>query len=170
MARVRSKDSRPELLVRRLVFAMGYRYRLHAKDLPGCPDLVFRPRQKAIFVHGCFWHRHENCALARMPKSRREFWGPKLEGNKQRDDKRMEHRPDRGGVQPGQLGLLTVGSTTYQPSLRSFHVGLALSIKAIFFARIQPLSCFSLAIALSGPVNRSNHTSRLQLYFDENPS
>jgi len=80
MARVRSKDSRPELLVRRLVFAMGYRYRLHAKDLPGCPDLVFRPRQKAIFVHGCFWHRHENCALARMPKSRIELWGLKIGG------------------------------------------------------------------------------------------
>ena len=90
MARVRSKDSRPELLIRRLVFAMGYRYRLHAKDLPGCPDLVFRSRKKAIFVHGCFWHRHENCALARMPKSRREFWGPKLEGNRQRDAMNVE--------------------------------------------------------------------------------
>lgn len=71
---------------------------------------------------------------------------------------------------PGWPSLSTVGSITYQPSLRSFHVGLVLSIKAIFFARIHPLSCFSRAIALSGPVNRSNQTSRLQLYFDENPS
>jgi DNA mismatch endonuclease (patch repair protein) len=85
MARVRSKNSRPEMLVRKLVFALGYRYRLHAKDLPGHPDLVFRTRRKVIFVHGCFWHRHGNCALARMPKSRRDFWQPKLEGNKQRD-------------------------------------------------------------------------------------
>ncbi len=87
MARVRSKNSRPELFVRKLVFALGYRYRLHARELPGCPDLVFRPRRKVIFVHGCFWHRHNNCALARMPKSRLEFWEPKLKGNKTRDEK-----------------------------------------------------------------------------------
>lgn len=85
MARVRSKNSRPELLVRKLVFALGYRYRLHAKDLPGHPDIVFRKRRKVIFVHGCFWHRHAACALARLPKSRLDFWVPKLEGNKQRD-------------------------------------------------------------------------------------
>jgi DNA mismatch endonuclease (patch repair protein) len=85
MSRVRSRNSRPEMLVRKLVFALGYRYRLHQKNLPGCPDLVFRPRRKVIFVHGCFWHRHARCALARMPKSRLSFWKPKLEGNKQRD-------------------------------------------------------------------------------------
>jgi DNA mismatch endonuclease, patch repair protein len=85
MARVRSKNSRPELFVRKLVFAMGYRYRLHAKDLPGQPDLVFRKLRKVIFVHGCFWHRHTSCALARLPKSRLDFWVPKLEGNKRRD-------------------------------------------------------------------------------------
>ena len=96
MARVRSKDTRPELFVRRLVFAMGYRYRLHAKGLPGCPDLVFSSRQKVIFVHGCFWHRHENCALARMPKSRLGFWRPKLEGNKRRDVKNMKRLAREG--------------------------------------------------------------------------
>ena len=89
MARVRSKNMRPELVVRKLVFALGYRYRLHARDLPGCPDLVFRPRRKVIFVHGCFWHRHADCALARMPKSRLEFWEPKLEGNRRRDEKNV---------------------------------------------------------------------------------
>jgi len=85
MSRVRAKDTRPEMLVRRLVFAEGYRYRLHDRKLPGCPDLVFRGRAKVIFVHGCFWHRHEACALARMPKSRLDFWEPKLEANKERD-------------------------------------------------------------------------------------
>ena len=87
MARVHSKNSRPELCVRKLVFALGYRYRLHAKDLPGHPDIAFRKRRKVVFVHGCFWHRHAACELARMPKSRLEFWRPKLEGNKIRDEK-----------------------------------------------------------------------------------
>jgi len=85
MSRVRSKNTRPEMLVRRLVHAEGYRYRLHDRRLPGCPDLVFKSRRKVIFVHGCFWHRHDKCALARMPKSRLDFWEPKLTANKERD-------------------------------------------------------------------------------------
>jgi DNA mismatch endonuclease (patch repair protein) len=87
MARVRSKNTRPELLVRKLVFALGYRYRLHDRRLPGSPDLVFRPRRKIIFVHGCFWHQHAGCAIARVPKSRQEFWTRKFEGNKLRDQR-----------------------------------------------------------------------------------
>jgi DNA mismatch endonuclease (patch repair protein) len=71
--------------VRHLVHGLGYRYRLHRRDLPGTPDLVFPSRGKVLFVHGCFWHRHKNCALARMPKSRNAFWLPKLEGNAARD-------------------------------------------------------------------------------------
>ncbi|WP_446741961.1 very short patch repair endonuclease [Silvibacterium acidisoli] len=90
MSRVRAKDSKPEMAVRKLVFAAGYRYRLHGRKLPGCPDLVFKGRNKVIFVHGCFWHRHENCALARMPKSRLDFWEPKLQANKERDARNTE--------------------------------------------------------------------------------
>lgn len=89
MALVRSKNTKPEMRVRSLVHSLGYRYRLHGHDLPGKPDLVFRKRRKVIFVHGCFFHRHRNCALARLPKSREEFWLPKLEGNKARDDRNM---------------------------------------------------------------------------------
>jgi DNA mismatch endonuclease (patch repair protein) len=85
MSRVKGRDTKPELLVRRLVYGMGYRYRLHAEALPGKPDLVFRQRKCAIFVHGCFWHRHRGCALCRLPKSRLNFWKPKLEGNRKRD-------------------------------------------------------------------------------------
>ena len=96
MARVRSKNSRPEMVVRRLIHAEGYRYRLHVQDLPGCPDMVFRGRRKVIFVHGCFWHRHESCALARMPKSRIDFWAPKLEANKKRDERNKRHLEDEG--------------------------------------------------------------------------
>jgi DNA mismatch endonuclease (patch repair protein) len=86
MSRVRATNTRPELRVRKLIFALGYRYRLHAKDLPGRPDIVFRKLGKVIFVHGCFWHRHTSCALARLPKSRLDFWLPKLEGNSKRDE------------------------------------------------------------------------------------
>lgn len=86
MALVRSEGTKPEMIVRRLVYSLRYRYRLHDQTLPGRPDLVFRGRRKVIFVHGCFWHRHGGgCPLARMPKSRLEFWRPKLEENARRD-------------------------------------------------------------------------------------
>lgn len=85
MALVQSKNTKPELRVRRLVHAMGYRYRLHRRDLPGIPDLVFPGCGKVIFVHGCFWHRHARCALARLPKSRTDFWIGKLTANAERD-------------------------------------------------------------------------------------
>ncbi|MEN6602306.1 MAG: DNA mismatch endonuclease Vsr [Bryobacteraceae bacterium] len=87
MSRVRSKDTRPEMVVRKLVHSMGYRYRLHVSELPGKPDLAFPSRHRVIFVHGCFWHRHgTRCALTRLPKSRLTFWRPKLEKNHDRDD------------------------------------------------------------------------------------
>lgn len=89
MALVRSEDTKPEREVRRLLHRMGFRYRLHGRDLPGRPDIVFRSRRKVVFVHGCFWHRHEGCSLARLPKSRLDFWLPKLEGNRQRDGKNI---------------------------------------------------------------------------------
>lgn len=85
MALVGAKDTKPELVVRRLVHGMGYRYRLHRRNLPGTPDLVFPGRHKIILVHGCFWHRHTDCALARLPKSRMDFWLPKLTANAERD-------------------------------------------------------------------------------------
>src|ERR1035437_7797403 len=67
MGRIGSKGTKPEMLVRRLIHTLGYRYRLHVKDLPGKPDLVFRSRKKVIFVHGCFWHRHKGCREGRVP-------------------------------------------------------------------------------------------------------
>ncbi len=92
MRRIRSKDMKPELLVRRLVHSLGYRYRLHRKDLPGKHDLVFGPRHKVIFVHGCFWHMHPdpNCADARMPKSNTDYWKSKLERNVERDKQHID--------------------------------------------------------------------------------
>ena len=91
MGLVRSKGTKPEMAVRRLVHSLGYRYRLHDKSLPGRPDLVFKSRRKVIFVHGCFWHRHgEGCTLTRLPKSRLDFWRNKLEGNRRRDLENQE--------------------------------------------------------------------------------
>lgn len=85
MAGIRGKDTKPELRVRRLLFASGYRYRLHRKDLPGTPDIVLPGRRVAIFVHGCFWHWHQACALAKIPSTRPDFWEKKLTGNRARD-------------------------------------------------------------------------------------
>ena len=84
MRRVRGKDTAPEVFVRRLVHAAGFRFRLHRQDLPGKPDLCFPSRHKAIFVHGCFWHGH-TCKIGRLPKSRPEYWQPKIAQNRERD-------------------------------------------------------------------------------------
>lgn len=85
MAGIKGKNSQPEVLVRRLLFASGYRFRLHRRDLPGTPDIVMPGRKVAIFVHGCFWHFHEECKYAKMPATRPEFWRAKLEANVARD-------------------------------------------------------------------------------------
>jgi DNA mismatch endonuclease (patch repair protein) len=85
MSRIRKSNSQPELIVRRIVTQLGIRYRLHRRDLPGCPDLVFSEKRKIIFVHGCFWHQHD-CQLGRkLPRTRIEYWAPKLARNVERD-------------------------------------------------------------------------------------
>lgn len=85
MGRIRGRDTTPELLVRRLAHSLGYRFRLHRRDLPGTPDLVFPGQRKVVFVHGCFWHRHAGCRFAYEPKSNIEFWQRKFASNKERD-------------------------------------------------------------------------------------
>jgi DNA mismatch endonuclease (patch repair protein) len=87
MRHIKSKGMKPELAVRRLAHHLGYRYRLHRKDLPGKPDLVFGPARKAIFVHGCFWHGHDapDCRDGRVPRTNQDYWLPKLTRNKERD-------------------------------------------------------------------------------------
>ncbi len=89
MASVRSKHTAPELLVRRMLHGMGYRYRLHRKDLPGSPDLVFPKRRKVIFVNGCFWHGHD-CKWGRLPKSNSNFWSAKIRANQARDARNID--------------------------------------------------------------------------------
>ncbi len=90
MARVRGTNTKPELAVRKRAHQMGLRYRLHRKDLPGSPDLVFPTRRKVIFVHGCFWHRHQGCAKSSSPKTNIEFWSKKFDQNVARDQRAYE--------------------------------------------------------------------------------
>lgn len=85
MSRIKGKDTGPEKIVRSLLHRLGYRFRLHKTKLPGRPDVVLSKHQTIIFVHGCFWHRHKKCKDATMPKTRREWWRAKLEGNAARD-------------------------------------------------------------------------------------
>lgn len=85
MSRIRSKDTEPEMLIRRMLHALGYRYSLHRRDLPGVPDVVFPGRGRVIFVQGCFWHQHKKCVDGKMPSSRIEYWKPKLLRNVERD-------------------------------------------------------------------------------------
>lgn len=85
MSRIRSKNTTPEMLVRKYLFASGLRYRLHDKKLPGSPDIILPKYHAVIFIHGCFWHCHSGCAKAVLPKSNSVYWIPKLERNKTRD-------------------------------------------------------------------------------------
>lgn len=90
MRRIRKTDTTPERIVRRVVHSLGFRFRLHRRDVPGTPDLLLPRLRKAILVHGCFWHQHAGCRLARLPKSRPEYWLPKFERNRHRDAAALE--------------------------------------------------------------------------------
>jgi len=86
MAGFRSKDTKPEMLVRRALHRLGYRFRLHRRDLPGKPDIVLPKYRTVILVHGCFWHQHEDCRDARMPRTRQDYWAEKFRRNRERDE------------------------------------------------------------------------------------
>jgi DNA mismatch endonuclease (patch repair protein) len=96
MGRIRGKDTKPELAVRRLAHRLGFRFRLHRRDLPGRPDLVFPGPRKVVFVHGCFWHRHPGCRLAYEPKSNLAFWKSKFAANVARDEKALADLKQQG--------------------------------------------------------------------------
>jgi DNA mismatch endonuclease, patch repair protein len=96
MARIRSKDTSPEIALRRLIHRLGYRFRLHRRDLPGRPDIVFPARCKIILVHGCFWHQHPGCPEGRVPGSRPDYWVSKLRRNQVRDAANQSLLEERG--------------------------------------------------------------------------
>lgn len=95
MSRIKSKDTRPELEIRKLLFKQGLRYRLHRKDLPGKPDLVFSKYKAVVFINGCFWHYHD-CKLFKMPETRKDWWEDKLVKNKERDKRNLSQLLDSG--------------------------------------------------------------------------
>ena len=90
MAGIRNKHTKPEIVVRHLLHGSGFRYRLHQSRLPGAPDIVLAKYRTAVFVHGCFWHQHRGCRLAKMPSSNVEFWEKKLHGNRARDQRHVD--------------------------------------------------------------------------------
>jgi DNA mismatch endonuclease (patch repair protein) len=96
MSGIQGKGTKPELIVRHMLFASGYRFRLHRKDLPGSPDIVMPGRRVAIFVHGCFWHAHQGCKYAKTPSTRTEFWTAKLQGNVDRDRRAADKLAEMG--------------------------------------------------------------------------
>jgi len=96
MSGIKGRNSRPEMLVRRALFAMGYRFRLHRRDLPGTPDIAMPGRKIAIFVHGCFWHVHQGCKYSKTPSTRTEFWSAKLRGNVDRDQRAIDALAEMG--------------------------------------------------------------------------
>ena len=96
MSAIKSKNTKPEIAVRKLLHSMGYRFRLHRKDLPGSPDIVLPKYKTVIFVHGCFWHRHKNCMYASTPKTRQEFWEAKFRENINRDKLNQENLSSKG--------------------------------------------------------------------------
>lgn len=96
MGGIKGKNTKPEIVVRKHLFAAGFRFRLHRRDLPGAPDIVMPGRRVAVFVHGCFWHRHAGCRYAKLPSTRPEFWKDKLEGNTARDAKAIDALLEQG--------------------------------------------------------------------------
>jgi DNA mismatch endonuclease (patch repair protein) len=123
MARIRGRDTGPEMVVRRLAHGLGYRYRLHGAKLPGKPDLVFPSRRKVIFVHGCFWHRHPGCRRATTPTSNREFWQSKLQRNVERDAAQVAALEARGWSTLTIWQCETRESTLLEWMIRSFLDG-----------------------------------------------
>ncbi len=126
MGKIRSKDTSPEMVVRKLVHRLGYRYRLHRKDLPGKPDLTFPSKKKIIFVHGCFWHQHQasSCKIARLPKSKTDYWIPKLQRNVERD---IQHR--KALKKMGWDSLVIWECETYKTKRLENRIGKFLSSK-----------------------------------------
>lgn len=129
MARIRRANTLPELIVRRLLHRLGYRFRLQLRGVPGRPDVAFPSRKKAIFVHGCFWHAHEGCPTHRIPKTRTEFWLTKFSRNRERD-KRLLSAATEAGWGCLVLWECELGSTTLLTERLTSFLGSPRQLKA----------------------------------------
>lgn len=116
MSRIRGKNSKPEMIVRRFLHGQGFRYSLHKKGLPGNPDLVLRKYNTVIFVHGCFWHGHKGCKYFKLPGTRKEWWEEKLKSNQQRDIKNKKALTDQG------WNVITIWECELKPKVREEHL------------------------------------------------
>ena len=125
MAQVKGRNTRPEKVVRSILYSMGYRFRLQRKDLPGKPDIVLPKYQAALFVHGCYWHRHDCPNGQRLPKSRLEFWLPKLEGNRERDIQKQALLREQGWNVLIIWECQLRGADTLRENIRAFLEGAA---------------------------------------------
>jgi DNA mismatch endonuclease, patch repair protein len=127
MSRIRGKDTKPEILVRKFLFSKGFRYRLHVKTLAGTPDLVFPKLKTALFVHGCYWHGHSGCRYFVVPKTRTEWWQDKIQKNKQRDFEARRELESNG------WNVLTIFECELKPKIRAKSLAdLALLLKSFF--------------------------------------
>lgn len=120
MSRIKSRNTTPELAVRKVLYRLGYRYRLHSPAIPGKPDIVLKRFRAVIFVHGCFWHRHPGCKFAYSPKSRVEFWTKKFEDNVRRDETVRKQLSDLGWKSLTIWECETKSSETIEHLLRGF--------------------------------------------------
>ena len=136
MSAIKSKNTKPEIKVRKVLHSMGYRFRLHRKDLPGSPDIVLPKYKTVIFVHGCFWHRHENCKYASIPKTRKEFWESKFKANVKRD-KEIQEKIKNIGWQSVVIWECEIKNKDIKDRLLIFTVWLCEGFGAAF-----PLFCF----------------------------
>lgn len=133
MAAIRSKDTKPEILVRKFLFGMGFRYRLNHPRLPGHPDIVLRKFRTVIFVNGCFWHGHEGCNLFRLPKTRTDFWQSKIARNKKRDREEQVRLAEMG------WHCITVWECQLKPAVRRQTLeSLAYTLNRIYLQDRQP--------------------------------
>ncbi|MDM9630228.1 very short patch repair endonuclease [Robiginitalea aurantiaca] len=121
MSKIGSKDSKPEMIVRKFLHGHGFRYRLHKKELPGNPDLVFKKYKTVLFVHGCFWHAHQDCKYFKLPDTRKEWWEVKLRSNKERDIKNKKALSDQG------WSVITVWECELKPGFREERLNQLIS-------------------------------------------
>lgn len=161
MSRIRGRDTRPEMLLRRGLHARGFRFRLHQRDLPGRPDLVFPKHRVCVFVHGCFWHGHD-CAMFKLPKTRKQFWEGKIAGNHRRDEQAVASLIDDGWSVlvvwecalrgPGRLGIDTVLSECIEFIHRAQRSSSGASVKR----DMRAASLTSYREISSTPLEKSN--------------